>query len=195
MTRPRSTSNPTDELGALLTDTDQRLRALELGAHNHRGAGASASSSSGVFAHYADQIAVASTPTPILLAQTLISEGVSVASSTQITFTYAGTYDVQFSAQVRHLPNALTGQNLIFWLRLNAVDIPNSARRLTVSADRYDVASWNFVTPVSANDYIELIWFVDNVNIQLEFEPAVAGPPAIPAIPSVIVCVSPVGVS
>lgn len=43
---------------------------------------------------------------------------------------------------------------------------------------------------LAANDYVELAWVGEDDSMEVLAEPAVTGPPAIPAIPSVILTVT-----
>jgi hypothetical protein len=49
------------------------------------------------------------------------------------------------------------------------------------------------ILPLAANDYVEWVILSTNVNTSIEHFPAVAGPPAVPAIPSVIASIKRIG--
>jgi hypothetical protein len=159
---------------------------------------AGASSATGYFGYYGsfysdqDQSAALNTATPMTVNKTAEAAGVSVANNgsgnpSRITFTNAGTYNIQFSAQLHHTGGAGSGNIIIIWFRLNGTDIAASATKLTVtSSSPYLVASWNFVQTVTASQYIEIMWATDNVNVFLEQEPAGTAPVS-PIVPSVII--------
>jgi hypothetical protein len=120
------------------------------------------------------------------LNNTAESNGVSIVSNSRITFTYAGTYNVQFSAQ---LDRTNSGSDTVeIWLRKNGVDVANSGGSVAmdggVAASRR-VPSWNYVLTVAAGDYLELMWLTTDTHIRLLAQSASTSP-AHPEIPSVI---------
>jgi hypothetical protein len=76
-------------------------------------------------------------------------------------------------------------------LRVNGVDLANSATQYTIPARKsasifgYGVASLTFLLDLAANDYVEIFWVPTNTTVTLEHLPASVSP-AYPAIPSVI---------
>lgn len=115
-----------------------------------------------------------------------ISYGIERASTTsRITFYNPGVYDVQFSAQVDTTSGGT--DQIWIWLRKNGTDVPSSASTFRIQGNNSEiVAAWDFMVEIAANDYVELMWAVDDLNVQLLA--AVAAAP-IPAIPSVILTV------
>jgi hypothetical protein len=115
------------------------------------------------------------------------AEGVGVSRGTptsRIVFANAGVYNVQFSAQVSHGSGGGSGDQVYIWLRQNTTDVPQSAGTiLTTSSTKYNIASWNYVLTVAANDYLSLMWSVTSTVITLE---AAAASSPVPGIPSVI---------
>ena len=128
------------------------------------------------------------TPYAIAAENTADADGVSMAldlagRKTRMTFANTGTYNVQFSAQLHNKGGGGSGNTVNIWLRLNENNVADSDTRVTVPSNApYVVAAWNFIVSVAAGDYVELMWFTDNVNIILEQEPATAIHPAIPSI-------------
>jgi hypothetical protein len=128
------------------------------------------------------------TPTAIAAETTADADGVSMAlnlagKKTRMTFANTGTYNIQFSAQLHNKGGGGSGNTVNIWFRLNENNIANSDTKVTVPSNApYVVAAWNFIASVAAGDYIELIWFTDNVNIILEHEDATATQPAIPSV-------------
>lgn len=126
---------------------------------------------------------------PMYVRQTDLASGVTVVAGTEITFAQAGVYDVQFSAQLHHLPGGGgggSGDFVTIWLEQGGVPVPNSATRLQVPNNTYQVAAWDWMVDVLAGEHVEIIWQTPVTSIVLEALPA-AG--AAPAIPSVIVTV------
>ena len=116
------------------------------------------------------------------------ADGVSMALGTEntksrMTFAHAGTYNIQFSAQLHHIGGGGSGNSVNIWFKLNGNDIAASDTKVTVQSNNpYVVAAWNFIVSVAAGDYIEIAWFTDNASIILEYEAATADHPAIPSV-------------
>jgi len=122
-----------------------------------------------------------------------ISNGVSVVTNgttlSRITMSTAGVYNIQFSAQL----NQSTGgaHNAFIWLKKNGTAVANTAgdTRIAGNGDRI-MAAWNYIVSASAGDYYELAWASSDTNVLLDYVAAAA---PVPAIPSVILTVVPVG--
>lgn len=144
----------------------------------------------GAFYDTTDQTAASTTTAyAITLNSTSLASGVSVQSSSRITFEYEGVYNIQFSVQLANDDNAT--QDIDIWFRKNGVDIANSNSRFGLAprksaGDPYHViGSLNFVDSFAANDYVQLYWRTSNTAAYIESY--VAGTtPTRPAIPSVI---------
>jgi hypothetical protein len=115
-----------------------------------------------------------------------LSEGVSIVSGSQIKVENAGVYNLQFSAQLENNANV----NVVFyiWFALNGTSIPNTNTHVDVAKAQSahlgkQVASWNFLSHLDANDYLEIKWSADNTDAMLHYD---AGSGQIPATPSVI---------
>jgi hypothetical protein len=108
-----------------------------------------------------------------------INEGVSVNSNTQLTVANAGTYNIQFSAQVL----ADTGSDTIWiWLKKNGANVNNSTTKLVLANNEAAVAAWNFVVDAGPGDYFELVWESLNGDAVLLRESASGNYPAIPSV-------------
>jgi len=154
-------------------------------------------SSPGYWASFWDstsQTATANTPTSIYLRQRDTgSRGIRVVSGTQITFDHAGVYSITFSIQFSNTDNSI--HNINVWLRKNnegsAGNVPASDSRFSIIAkhgnvDGNVIGCVNFVLPVVAGDYLELIWATSNVAAYIHAEAAATSPYAHPSIPGVI---------
>jgi hypothetical protein len=115
-----------------------------------------------------------------------LSEGVSIVSGSQIKVENAGVYNLQFSAQLENNANV----NVVFyiWFALNGTSIPNTNTHVDVAKAQSahlgkQVASWNFLSHLDANDYLEIKWSADNTDGILHYD---VGTAQIPATPSVI---------
>jgi hypothetical protein len=114
---------------------------------------------------------------------TNLSNDVSIGSPTsRIVVANAGIYNFQFSLQLDKASGA-AGHTYI-WARVNGVDVPYSASEVAIQGTTAEaIPAWNFVLSMNATDYFQLMWSVDDTNIQLK---AVAAAAPVPAIPSVI---------
>lgn len=112
-----------------------------------------------------------------------LSNDVSIGSPTsKIVVANAGIYNFQFSLQLDKSSGA-AGHTYI-WARVNGVDVANSASEVAIQGTTAEaIPAWNFVLSMNALDYFQLMWSVDDTNIQLK---AVAAAAPVPAIPSVI---------
>jgi hypothetical protein len=122
------------------------------------------------------------------------SNGVSIVSSSRITFAYAGAYNLQFSAQFVNTDTQI--HNAQVWLRLNGTDVTDSMGTVAIQQkhggiDGVNIVSWNYVLKLSAGDYLQLVWNVDSTNVSLQTLPAGTSPTH-PESPSVIVTATPV---
>jgi len=110
-----------------------------------------------------------------------LSNEVTVGSPTsRIVVANAGIYNFQFSLQLDKASGA-TGHTYI-WARVNGTDIPSSASEVSVQGTSAEnIAAWNFVLEMDATDYFQLMWSVDDTNIQIKAGAAAAPVPAIPS--------------
>ena len=111
------------------------------------------------------------------------SNGAAISTPTsRIVITDPGYYNFQFSLQLDKSSGA-TGHTYI-WPRINGTDVPRSASEVAIQGTAAEnIAAWNFVLEMQAGQYFELMWSVDDTNVQLK---AVAAAAPVPAIPSVI---------
>jgi hypothetical protein len=117
------------------------------------------------------------------------NRNVSVANGSQITAAAAGTYNLQISMQVQKT-DAGTDE-FLFWFKKNGTTIANSATNLTMDGNGdAQLASLNIIVDLAAGEYVEIWWYSVDVNVQLLAEPASS---PVPAIPSVIATLTPVG--
>jgi len=140
----------------------------------------------GSFSDVLDQnVPAENTPTPMKLRITDEAYGVSItgANNSQITVSANGTYNLQFSAQFHNTGGGGSGHDVLIWLRKNGQDVANTSTVVSVITNSpYVVASWNFVQTLDANEYLELMWSSDNVNIILDQLPSTAYAPTIPSL-------------
>ena len=114
-----------------------------------------------------------------------ISNGVTLnGSTTQMLVTNAGTYNIQFSAQLVAVAGA---DDVWIWLKKNGTNVTNSAGRVTLANNEELIAAWNYAVEANANDYFELVWQTSGGDAVLLSNTATGN---IPAIPSVIATVT-----
>ena len=146
----------------------------------------------GSFYSSLDQSDGVNTPTLMYCENTADANGVSMELGTsnkksRMTFANAGTYNIQFSAQLHNTGGGGSGNTMNIWFRLNGSNIADSDTRVSIPSNvPYLVAAWNFIVSVAAGDYVEMVFATDNANIILEHEPAQTTPYISPAIPSLI---------
>jgi hypothetical protein len=131
----------------------------------------------GAFSDITTQSAASTTIAyPITLNTTDESNGVDRGSPTsRIVFSYAGTYNIQWSAQFNNSHNA--DVDVSVWIKKNGVDVVGSRGLITIpsshgGADGKLLPSWNYVLTLAANDYIEFYWQTENTGVTIAFYPA-----------------------
>lgn len=146
----------------------------------------------GGFSDSTDQTGSVSAGTVMTFNTVDVSDGITLVSSSRITVPNTGKYSLQFSSQFKNTNNAQ--EDVIVWLRINSVDLANSATQYTIPQRKsasifgYGVASLTFLLDLIANDYVEILWIPSNTTVTMEHLPA-SVTPAYPAIPSVIATV------
>lgn len=125
--------------------------------------------------------------TPLKYNTTEISSGISIVSDSRITFSKAGIYNIQFSAQIF---KSDSGTDIVtMWLRKNGTNVANSNTEvILVGNDGRSVAAWNFLVSAEANDYFEIVWFSADLNVFMDAVTNLTSPLR-PDIPSVILTV------
>ncbi len=110
--------------------------------------------------------------------------GISVVNNSQITVSQAGTYNVQFSAQLETSAGADT---VYMWFKKNGNNISDSASKAVLANNTAQIMTVNILDEAVANDYYELAYQTLNGNATVLYEGASGN---IPAIPSVILTVT-----
>ena len=140
------------------------------------------------------QTATANTPTSIYLrSEDPANRGIHIVSQNRITFDHAGVYSITFSIQFSNTGEQIHDVNV--WLRKNdsgaSGDVPATDSRFSIISSHGGIPGSvigcvNFVLPVVANDYLELIWATSNANAFILAETAATSPFAHPSIPGVV---------
>lgn len=110
--------------------------------------------------------------------------GVSLANNSQLTVANAGTYNIQFSAQIETSAGADTAY---LWFKKNGTNISDSATKVVLANNTAQVMTVNILDEAAANDYYELGYQFTNGNATILSEAASGN---IPAIPSVIATIT-----
>lgn len=110
--------------------------------------------------------------------------GITIASSTNVTVAAAGIYSINTSIQFAN--SDTSDHDATFWFRRNGTNIANSASKLTIpkaSDGGQALAQVTIFESLSINDYVQLIWAVENIGVRLDYTTASG---VIPEIPSLI---------
>lgn len=131
----------------------------------------------------------ANTANVVQLNSTDLSNGVTLVDNSKITFANAGTYNVQFSAQLSNASNTI--DNLVIWYRLNGTNIDSSASLGTVPAKHAggvgaSIMTVNLFITVTAGQYVELMWSSLTGNGVIVSYPPSPSSPLRPGSPAVI---------
>jgi hypothetical protein len=122
------------------------------------------------------------TATAITFNTTDLSNGVTIGSPTsRIVVDTEGIYNFQTSIQLDS--TVATAQEFYLWFRLNGVDVTNSASQARVQGNNAEVfLALNYFFNLKAGDYVELMFSVSNLGVQLLASGPVAPHPGIPSI-------------
>lgn len=121
-----------------------------------------------------------------------IQRGVRIVDGNKIYVDRAGVYNWQISVQLANTHNQ--AQSFDIWGRKNGVDIPDSNTSYTVPSSHGGAAgrvvpALNFWMELAAGDYVQVMWYVDNPLVRIEYT-GVQTSPARPATPSIILTVN-----
>lgn len=151
----------------------------------------------GSFSDSTDQAIPAGSAIVAKFNTTDIANGVSVTSNgsgpTRLTVASAGVYSFGLSPQLYHTGGGT--ETITFWGRINGTDIPNSASSFEMGNNNNRTLPYiELITPMLAGQWFEWAFTASSgTSVTLEASPLVVGPPAIPAIPSVIATVKLLG--
>ena len=143
----------------------------------------------GSFSDSTTQTIVANTATPMTFDTTEESDGVAIGTPTsRIVIANAGTYNIQFSAQIDKTDGGF--DDVTIWLDVDGNDVARSATDLTIPSNPgRDVAAWNWVYTFTAGQYFRLMWSTPDNRMRLLAAGTRTGPVR-PAVPSVILTVT-----
>lgn len=127
--------------------------------------------------------AVINTATLITFNTTDLSRGVYLDNTltSRVYVDTPGIYNFQTSIQLDS--TVATAQEFYLWFRLNGVDVTNSASQVRVQGNNAEVfVALNYFFDLNAGDYVELVFSVSNLGVQLLASTAVAPHPGIPSV-------------
>lgn len=142
----------------------------------------------GVFYDLSDQSDGVNTPNAIQFDTPALQEGITMVDATKITFARGGKFKFTLTAQIENSDSK--AHEFYLWGRLNGTDIPNTLTRVTVPSSHGGVngavvLERSYFGVLAVGQYIQVMWMSDNSAITLQYTAAQAGPPALPATPSV----------
>ena len=113
------------------------------------------------------------------------SNGVSIVSSSQVTFSNSGVYSLTFSIQFTNTSTA-NGSTQV-WLKKNGTNLPDTNSHYDVpdkqgSSFSSQILTVNFVLELVASDYIQVFWQTSTTSVRLEALAASGGYPRTPSI-------------
>jgi len=132
-------------------------------------------SQQGSFEDYTTQASAGTTSVNIATFNTTsISNGISIVSNSQITYTKHGTYLINFLGQFFFTGGA-SNYNITVWYRKNGVDVPGSSYTFTTTGaqNNQTLANLEDIITVNAGDYIQICWWAAAAGVSLT--PTVAG--------------------
>jgi hypothetical protein len=119
---------------------------------------------------------------------------VSVTNESRITVANTGIYNLQFSAQLSNTAN--TNITFDIWLAYTGSNYANTNTQMDVNKSAgqlgRNVAAWNFMLPIKANDWVELMWSCNASTGQIASFGTQTNPVR-PAVPSLIATLTQVG--
>ena len=128
---------------------------------------------------------------PITINTTLENRGVTIASNSRITFALAGTYKILASIQITNSGNAIAEVN--FFFKKNGTIVGDSNTRIdlqqrkSASVPYHGCFTIEYQLTVADNDYVELWWVADHIDVRLD---TIAADGLHPQAPSVILNVA-----
>jgi hypothetical protein len=141
----------------------------------------------GTFYDTTIQSGSANTAYSMRLNTTDFAVGVSIVSGSQITVSNTGIYNLQFSAQL--LQTATGASDISIWLKKNGTNVVESNGDITIertAGGGKQIAAWNYLIQLNANQYVELMWSSTSANTQIHYTETQSTPTR-PSTPSLIV--------
>ena len=124
---------------------------------------------------------VINTATAITFNTTDLSQGVFLSTTSRVMVDTEGIYDYQISIQLDKTSGGTA--EFYVWFRLNGVDVTDSASQIRLQGNNAEIfSSLNYFFDLKAGDYVEIIFSVTDVSVQVAATAAAAPHPGIPSI-------------
>ena len=129
---------------------------------------------------------VINTATAITFNTTDLSQGVFLSTTSRVMVDTVGIYDFQISIQLDKTSGGTA--EFYVWFRLNGVDVTDSASQIRLQGNNAEIfSSLNYFFDLKSGDYVEIMFSVTDVSVQVA---ATAASAPHPGIPSIILTVS-----
>jgi len=124
---------------------------------------------------------VINTATAITFNTTDLSQGVFLSTTSRVMVDTEGIYDYQISIQLDKTSGGTA--EFYIWFRLNGVDVTDSASQIRLQGNNAEIfSSLNYFFDLKAGDYVEIMFSVTDVSVQVAATAAAAPHPGIPSI-------------
>jgi hypothetical protein len=136
----------------------------------------------GAFQSTADQTAAAiNTAYAMTFNTTDYSNGVTVVSSSRITVTDSGIYNLQWSGQFENTASA--DHDVMVWIKINGTNLVGSTGFAGIpskhgAVNGHTIIGWNYFLSLDANDYAELWWETDSTTVSIQAYAAASNYPS-----------------
>ena len=105
------------------------------------------------------------------------AHGIFLTNTTRLVVEESGLFEISVNAQVKS--NSASGKTIQLWFRKNGADLANTTTYFTLDANNsYGSVYKSDFFSLAANDYLEVMYAVDDVNIILAATAATAYSPA-----------------
>lgn len=125
---------------------------------------------------------VINTAKAITFNTTDLSSGVYLGTpASRVYVDTEGIYNFQTSIQLDS--TVATAEEFYLWFRLNGVDVTNSASQVRIQGNNAEIfVALNYFFNLKAGDYVEMMFSVSNLGVQMLASGAVAPHPGIPSV-------------
>jgi hypothetical protein len=116
-----------------------------------------------------------------------LSNGVYLGTPTSRVYVDTpGIYNYDMSFQLDKTSGGVG--DFYIWFRLNGVDVTNSASYIQIQGNNHEIfSSLNYFFDLKSGDYVEIMFSVSTLSVEVA---AFAAAPPVPAIPSIILTVA-----
>lgn len=124
---------------------------------------------------------VINTATAITFNTTDLTQGVFLSTTSRVMVDTEGIYNYQISIQLDKTSGGTA--EFYVWFRLNGVDVTDSASQIRLQGNNAEIfSSLNYFFDLKAGDYVEIMFSVTDVSVQVAATAAAAPHPGIPSI-------------